>query len=374
MNTPRVLLCLLLTAGTTRAQAQDNPAPATEPALTEMQKWIATTDAQWQAAFNRDVVDVHAAELKKLAGQYGVSLDAALAKASAAGDLDGALALRNEQKRFTETNVFPEQDDAADAASVKQIRAATRVQLAKIEQENAARTKALHAKYDAVLAQAQMRLTQAKRIDDALLLKAKRDEVGAAWLTGIPAAPAPVAVAEQPKPQVPVPVPKVVAAPATETASGNLFQNPNFENGMEGWKLTTWGKKGSMEIDPKELHNGKPSLRIINTDTDHTLVNQKVPVKPHTRYRLSGYIKTKDVEPAKRGQKEGAELMVTGGWERTPPVSQTKGWARFTHEFTNGSGTEIVVGMSLGHYSAPAKGTAWFSELSLIELGPNAKK
>ena len=193
MNTPRILLFLVLTAVGIRAQAQDNatPAPAAEPAQTEMQKWIATTDAQWQAVFNREVTDVHAAELKKLAAQYAVSLEAALTKATAAGDLDGAVALRNEQKRFTETNVFPEQDLDGEAASVKQIRAATRVQLAKIEQENTARTKALHAKYDATLAQAQQQLTQAKRLDDALLVKAKREEIAAAWTspTGSVASP-----------------------------------------------------------------------------------------------------------------------------------------------------------------------------------------
>ena len=206
MNTPRILLLLLLTAGITRVQAQDTPTPAPAPAAaqTEMKKWVATTDAQWQATFNRDVVDVHAAELKKLAGQYGVSLDAALAKATTAGDLNGAVALRNEQKRFTETNVFPEQDDAADTASVKQIRAATRLQLVRVEKENAIRVKALLAKYDAVLAQAQTQLTQAQRLDDALLVKARREEVAAAWLGGIPAPVAPAVVAEPPGFTVPL--------------------------------------------------------------------------------------------------------------------------------------------------------------------------
>jgi len=45
------------------------------------------------------------------------SLEATVTKASSAGDLDGAVALRNEEKRFAGTNLFPEQDDAADAAS-----------------------------------------------------------------------------------------------------------------------------------------------------------------------------------------------------------------------------------------------------------------
>lgn len=185
MKTHRsVFVSMLMTLSVT-TQAQDNaaPAPAAAPAQTEMQKWIASTDVQWQAAFNRDVTDVYAAELKKLALQYVTSLEAATAKASAAGDLNGAVALRNEQKRFADTNVFPEQDDVSDAASVKQLRAAIRVQLARLAKDNATRTKALHVKYDQMLAQVQTQLTQRQRLDDALLVKAKRDEVAAAWIT-----------------------------------------------------------------------------------------------------------------------------------------------------------------------------------------------
>ena len=133
--------------------------------------------------FKRDVSDVHDTELNKLKLQYLTSLESAIAKASAASDLKGALALRNEQKRFGDTNVFPEQDEAADAASVKQLRAAIRVQFARLEKENAARAKALHAKYDQVLAQAQAQLTQRQRLDDAVLVQTKREEVAATWIT-----------------------------------------------------------------------------------------------------------------------------------------------------------------------------------------------
>ena len=183
MKMHRPMFISMLMALSVITHAQDTAAPAAAPAQTEMQKWIATTDAQWQATFNRDVTDVHAAELKKLAQQYAASLEAAITKASGAGDLDGAVALRNEQKRFAETNVFPEQDLGGEAASVKQLRAAIRTQLAKLEKDHATRAKALHAKYDQVLTQAQTQLTQRQRLDDALLVKAKRDEVAAAWIT-----------------------------------------------------------------------------------------------------------------------------------------------------------------------------------------------
>ncbi|MEO6739036.1 MAG: hypothetical protein ABIP20_02225, partial [Chthoniobacteraceae bacterium] len=180
----RCFLALLITFGVlAHAQNAASPAKGAEPALAEMEKWLATTDAQWQAALKRDVTDVHAAALGNVKLQYLAAIDAAITKASSAGDLDGAVTLRNEQKRFGDTNVFPEQDEATDPDAVKQIRAAIRVQLARLNKDNAVRTKALHAKYDAALAQAQTQLTQHQRLDDALLVKAKRTEVAAAWLT-----------------------------------------------------------------------------------------------------------------------------------------------------------------------------------------------
>lgn len=88
--------------GATHAQES---APPTPP-QSEIQKWIATTDAQWQATFKREVTDVREAELTKVKEQYRTSLEAAIAKASTSGDLDGAVVLRNEQERFVDTKTI----------------------------------------------------------------------------------------------------------------------------------------------------------------------------------------------------------------------------------------------------------------------------
>jgi hypothetical protein len=216
MNT-RLFLPALLVASIASAQpaapdaatAQpDNPPAAPAEAKTEMQKWIEATDAQWQTAFKRDVTDAHEAEVNKAKLQYLAALEDGIKKASSAGDLKGAVALRDEQKRFGDTQFFPEKDEDADAASVKVIRATIRAQLAKVEQNNAARAKALHAKYDQFLAQSLAQLTKAQRLDDALLVQKKRNEVAAAWITpeiaaavqnANPPAPAPAQTAFPPK-------------------------------------------------------------------------------------------------------------------------------------------------------------------------------
>ena len=199
-NLPILAILLLSLVCTVAGQNPAPPDPSAPAAQTAMQKWLADLDATWQAVFKRDVNDPFTAENDKLRGQYLAAIEAGVSKASGAGDLNAAIAWRTEQKRFAEANAIPAQDDAADLPPVKQLRAAWRSQLVRMEKDRAARAKALQAKYDQALAQAQTQLTKANRLDDALLVKSKRDEVAAAWLAGIAAAPPPVATGVQKPP------------------------------------------------------------------------------------------------------------------------------------------------------------------------------
>ena len=322
MNTPRILL-LLLTTGIACAQAQDNPAPAPAapekpaeaPAVpqTEMQKWIATTDAQWQDAFKKGVTDVHEAEMNKVKLQYLNLLEEGIVKASKAGDLKGAVALRDEQKRFGDTQLYPEQDDAADAASVKQIRAVVRAQLAKANSDHAARIKGLHAKYDALLAQTQTQLTQRQRLDDALLVTTKRDEVAATWLAGIPATPQPTVAVGQPKP--PYPAKPLGSAKALKDQIkilpyvqelGTVKFAPHDNRVPDELGVTVTGqqfqiagsKKGTERhiMDRNTGHHGKVVLISAKAPQSGT-VSAKVKARYYIAFELpNGTLKTKEIE------------------------------------------------------------------------------
>lgn len=71
----------------------------------------------------------------------------------------------------------------------------------------------------------------------------------------------------------------------------------------------------------------------------------------------------------KGGGKEGASLAIAGGFIKTPSVTGTKVWARVTHEFNTGNEAKVEIGPRLGHYSNAVTGTAWFADLSLVEVG-----
>ena len=324
MKIHRPLFASIVLALGMAAHAQDNAAPsAAGPAQSEMQKWLTATDAQWQAAFKRDVTDVHETELGKLKLQFLTSLETAIAKASSAGDLDGAVALRNEQKRFAETNVFPEQDLAAEAASVKQLRAAIRTQIARLEKERALRTKALHAKYDPVLAQAQTQLTQRQRIDDALLVKAKRDEVAAEWLT-----PSVVALLGKAEPTAPVAggaKPAAAPKPVATTigtrrivfrASVDAGDNVVIKDGKLHIEHIDWSKPLNISVNGV---NWVPNWQDKITDdfTKFTpplapFAGRHVSVNLAKKVKNKGYVKVLDQPTDSNGQKLVIHLQDEG--------------------------------------------------------------
>jgi hypothetical protein len=90
----------------------------------------------------------------------------------------------------------------------------------------------------------------------------------------------------------------------------NLLTNGNFDEGTKGWGFFNWGKKSKMEIDEQELHDGRPTLRVENLEACHSYVRQIIHARANTRYRLTGYIKTGDIQPAKPGQRTYAVLEI----------------------------------------------------------------
>jgi hypothetical protein len=149
----------------------------------------------------------------------------------------------------------------------------------------------------------------------------------------------------------------------------NLLVNGSFEKGTEGWTFSAYKKKGQIAMDESVQFQGKPSVRLENTEGDDSFLKQTVAVKPNTRYRMSGCIKTKDVLQLVRDGKNGASLALEGGFLKTKSVLRTEDWTQVSFEFATGNQTEFKIGPRLGFYSALTTGTAWFANVSLQEVG-----
>lgn len=152
----------------------------------------------------------------------------------------------------------------------------------------------------------------------------------------------------------------------------NLIVNSNFERGDLGWELINFGKDGTVKMDPATLHDGKPTLQIDSFGS-MTFARQLIPVKAHTAYRLSGYVKVKDVHEAGGAGKAGANLILGSTQVATRAVFGTEDWQEISVDFDTQDKTVVRVGPAVGFYGQKINGTAWFSDLSLIELKENPR-
>jgi len=155
-------------------------------------------------------------------------------------------------------------------------------------------------------------------------------------------------------------------APEHETAgSKNLLSNGDFTNGTEGWEFHAYEQRGKMSIDENEKHGNKPSVRVDHIGEDTSKLKQTVTVEPETRYRLEGYIKTKDLQPVTREGKGGAGLFLDGTRQNSQVVNKTKSWTKVSVIIVTGAQTEVQVGGNL----TSVTGTAWFADLSMVKIG-----
>jgi hypothetical protein len=146
--------------------------------------------------------------------------------------------------------------------------------------------------------------------------------------------------------------------------------NANFERGAYGWELINFGQDGTMEMDPTVLHAGKPTLRL-DAFSEITFARQVVTVKAHTTYRLSGYVKVKDVQEIGGNGNAGANLIVGSTRIATRAIQGTDDWQEISTEFNTEDKTALRVGPAVGFYGLKVSGTAWFSDMSLAEVNGN---
>jgi hypothetical protein len=163
-------------------------------------------------------------------------------------------------------------------------------------------------------------------------------------------------------------------------------QNDGFNLSLEGsypvwspvWSQFTPG----LGIDLSTTHSGKRAARFDQQESRLVTSGflQRVAVEPGVRYRLSGYIKTKDIQgrgaliaksgvsPIEAGMQGWAQLADSGkppskpGIYGTARVLGTEDWKQVTYSFKTGA-SETVVGIWAGVQDS--RGTAWFDDIVL---------
>ncbi len=162
------------------------------------------------------------------------------------------------------------------------------------------------------------------------------------------------------------------------TAAKNPILNPSFEDAdgsmPQGWKKNTRQPKMELSLDSAG-HSGRKSARIFSSEGGDASWSAVAPVRPYSKYRLSGWIKTQDVETT--GDAKGALISLIGAQaHQTKALTGTQEWTRVELQFDTRENDAVQVNC-LFNGRARATGTAWYDDLqidliSTRELRPSA--
>lgn len=215
-------------------QPQDSTASEARPPqpLSATGKWLAAQEPQWQAAFATEVSAPFKNAAEDLKKQYRTALEGRLISATRDAQLDDAVAVRSDLRLLNDGNEIPTEDDAAIPAALKTLRVTYLKALAPLQTDRLAKAKIVHARYDAILAQNQTLLTQRDRLDEAREIKAKREQLVAAWLEPFRSAAPP-------------------AKPINGLKPGGSHLSPSAEPWRDGMQEILAAKRAGIKADPQ---------------------------------------------------------------------------------------------------------------------------
>lgn len=159
--------------------------------------------------------------------------------------------------------------------------------------------------------------------------------------------------------------------PAPETLLGNGDTEAAAEPDRPAdWQPTRWGEgDGRATWSEDRARSGSRCLALDSTTGADCAWMQRVGVDPHTRYRLSGWIRAEGVTP---GTGRGAFLNIQEVQSTlSQVVTGTAGWTRVEMVFDSGSRETVQVNCLLGGWGR-STGRAWFDDLRLEPMPPGS--
>lgn len=168
-----------------------------------------------------------------------------------------------------------------------------------------------------------------------------------------------------------------ILAPAASAATEvrpNLLGNGGFEQRVPGqalptrWTTDSWLPTGDFRWDGAVSHRGRHSVRIDSSTPNDARWVQDVVVVPNTLYLLSGWVRTADVAHTAELVDAGANLSLLGEWDRSVAMYGTQDWTYTSTTINSGEKTTLTIAARLGFWAGTTTGTAWFDDLSLVQL------
>ena len=155
----------------------------------------------------------------------------------------------------------------------------------------------------------------------------------------------------------------------------NLIANSSFEDidpdpkdfAPLGWTIRDYAGRATHTLD-QPGHSGSYCLKITSDNGADASAFTSIRVEPNTDYRLSGWIKTRGLEPL-----SGLGALLNIHELQTPrvmtrPVIASTDWQQVQVEFNSGSRSSYTINCLFGGWGR-AKGTAYFDDIQLVKIG-----
>ncbi len=244
---------------------------------------LASLRGAYESAYATEVAAPHATALADLDANFMTALERALATATQAGNLELALALRDEIKRVGGSQPLPVNDDAAPPG-LKPLRQTYRSAVVKLEAARNVLAAPFKARYDQSLGVLQTELTKAGNLDGALEIKTLR--------AGLQSAPVAAAVSTPPMKQ-------------PDADSGAATSKPGKYDPAAALAIINWVLSGKGEIRGS-IDGGKTQISVksqaeVPKDRfelygfNHGLGGHAIPTVPFPWDRLQGVPTLQDV-------------------------------------------------------------------------------
>jgi len=158
--------------------------------------------------------------------------------------------------------------------------------------------------------------------------------------------------------------------PYLEAKGQNLLLNPSFESGGDHADYWNIGRFYSRDKDgtfawTNDGRDGSKCISVSQSGDVCACDSYPVPAAPGQKYRLTGWIKTKDATGANVigiFWYNGNQWHIVPPTIKTPTITGTNDWREFTIEGTAPKGTSQV---RVNLTSENNKGTVWFDDMKL---------
>jgi len=107
------------------------------------------------------------------------------------------------------------------------------------------------------------------------------------------------------------------------------------------------------------------SYKIVSSSQNNAAFYKEIEVNPNTTYKVTCFVKTKDVVPEKINTDGGANICLIEAPEISKSITGTNEWQKLEMLFNSQERTSVKIGFRLGGNTGTAKGTAWFSDFKL---------